>query len=565
MEFSEILNKLDFTELVSSKVKLFKAGKNKFRGLSPFTSEKTPSFYIDSDAKTWYCFSSGVGGGVLDYISKMENIDKSEAIVFLKNYLGIENDEDNDTKSSRIKKALNYAHTYFTAKKSQAEDYLMSRGYSREYSKSIIDKYEIGFLGEDNTLYKKMENFGFEDEIILSTGIFYTDKTCRYQNRLILPIKDEYGSVISFTGRDVTGESKQKYMHGTNSPLFKKSSKVWNLSKVRKEVSEQDRVVVCEGQMDAIAVTESGIPAVAILGSKISEQQMTLLSKLCNNIYMMFDSDKSGEEGLVYAFKLVTELDLESVFYSVVLPSGKDPDEFIRQNGFNKFKDIIESSKPDTSHIIHLLIKKNITKGAPNKILTIRKVLADLSGYIKKSYTYRSLDMIERLSQELGLSKRELQDWIESGTKFPNSKTTEKKIEEIHFPAPVYERRILYALLKDSSLMFKFREAGLSYMDFESPFVSKVVEFIKPGLSTNDIIDILQGTLNEREYDMIISFVAQGLLETDFDTALDVLKAKVTFRSSKSSMDFLGRPLKSKEVEFRRVVGDVIRYGREPF
>jgi DNA primase len=565
MEFSEILNKLDFTELVSSKVKLFKAGKNKFRGLSPFTSEKTPSFYVDSEAKTWYCFSSGFGGGVLDYISKIENVDKTEALIFLKNYLGIEEEENQDTKSSKLKKALSYAHNYFMAKKSLAEDYLMSRGYTKEYSRSIIDKYDIGFLGEDQKLYKKMEDFGFDDETILSTGIFYNDKTCRYQNRVILPIKNEYGSVVSFTGRDITGESKQKYMHGTNTPVFKKSSLVWNLSKVRKAISEQDRVVVCEGQMDAISVTESGIPAVAILGSKISEQQLTLLSKICNNIYMMFDSDKSGEEGLVYAFKLMSDLELESVFYSVVLPSGKDPDEFIKQNGFEKFKDIIEAAKPDTSHIIQLLVKKNISKGTPNKILTIRKVLADLSGYIKKSYTYRSLDMIERLSQELGLSKKDLQSWIDSGTKFPNSKTTEKKIEEIHFPAPVYERRILYALLKDSSLMFKFRESGLSYMDFESPFVSKIVEVIKPGLSTNDIVDILRVTLNEKEYDMVISFVAQGLLETDFDTALDVLKAKVTFRSSKSSMDFLGRPLKSKEIEFRRVVGDVIRYGKEPF
>jgi DNA primase catalytic core len=564
MEFSDVLNKLDFFEFVSTKVKLSPSGKNRYRGLSPFTSEKTPSFYIDNEAKTWYCFSSGSGGGVLDYVIKLENVDKAEAIRVIKSHLGITEESDESNEDAQIKKALMVAHKFFLRHQDKAVGYLKTRGFDEAKANEVVKKYEIGFYGQDN-LFKYLSVSSFNEAVLKKTGLFYDDFKCRYVNRITIPIKNEYGTVVSFTGRDVTNNARSKYMHGTTTSLFKKSNLLWNFSNVRKMVEEQDRLVVCEGQMDAISITESGIPAVAILGSKISEIQLKSVSKISNNIYMIFDSDNAGEEGLLAAFKMITEMGLEAVFYSVIIPGKKDPDEFIKDNGVDAFKSLIDESTPDTSHIINILVKKNLQKEGANKASVIRKILSDLLPYMKKSYTYRALDMMERLSQELGLSRKELHDWVESGTKFGYGKTTFKKIEEIQIPAPVYERRILYALLKDPNLINKFNGLNLSVYDFESQFVSKIVANIKPGLSTNEILDILKGALTDKEYDKTVAFLAQGLLETDFDTAIDILRAKVKFRSKKAATDFLGRPITATEAEFKRVVGDVVKYEKEPF
>jgi len=565
MEFSTLLNGLDFAEFVSTKVKLSKSGKDRYKGLSPFTSEKTPSFYVDNNARTWYCFSSGKGGGVLDYIAEIEGLDRSGAVEFLKEYLGIENSEKDDQSTDfKIRNLMLISHRFFLKQSEKAIDYLEKRGFSRDDAELIVNSYEIGFC-ENNNIQNYLRSSGVEEDTMVRSGIFYEEGTCRYINRITMPIKNEYGKIISFTGRDVTGEAKSKYMHGKGSSIFKKSNIVWNLSNVRKMISEQDRVVVCEGQMDAIAVTEAGIPAVSILGSKISEAQLKSIAKITNNIYMLFDSDKAGEEGLLQSFKMISDLELESVFYSVTLPSGKDPDEFIKEKGIKSFNNLIDEAKPDTSHIIKILIEKNIKKNDTNKSGIIRRILSELQPYMKKAYTYRALDMIERLSQELGLSRKELQSWADAGAKFGHTQSTFNKIEQIQFPAPVYERRIMYAILKNPLLINKFHGTGLSIFDFESQFVSKVVDLIKPDLSTNEILDILKTELTKEEYDLTVAFLSQGLLESDIDTALDILRAKVKFRVKKAATDFLGRPITSTEGELKRVVGDVVRYGKEPF
>lgn len=566
MEFNEILSRLDFFEFVSTKVKLIPNGLNKYKGLSPLTSEKTPSFYVDADAKTWYCFSSGKGGGVIDYIMLTEGFDRVESIKFLKDYLNIEEEKSEQGINQKIKTVLKLAHKYFSSHKLEALSYLCNqRGMDEIHARSIIEKYEIGFCPANSDL-SHLGSLAKDQNVLIKSGIF-SEKTgfYKYKNRITIPIRNEYGSIISFTGRDVTGGSVAKYMHGSVSSLFKKSSVAWNLHSVRKMIEEQDKIIVCEGQMDAISVTEAGVPAVSIMGSKISEDQLKQIAKLTNNIYMLFDSDRAGEEGLISAFKMISDLDLDSVFYSVVLPSGKDPDEYIKNHGVESFLKIIHESKPDTSHIIQIFLKRSLSNKNATKSSIIRKILFDLQPYMKKSYTYRSLDLMERLSQELGLSRKELQDWANSGAKFGQHEATYKKINEIQFPAPVYERRIVYSLLKDPSLVFEFKERNLSIYDFESQLVSRIVETIQPGFTTNEIFDILKEELKEDEYNLVISFFAQGLPEADIKTSLDILQAKVKMKSHKAATNFLGRPITATETEFKRVIGDVVRYEKEPF
>jgi len=556
----DILQNLDFVDLVNRKTTVKRTKGEEYKGLSPFNKEKTPSFYINNHSKTWYDFSSGQGGGVIDYVMKTENLGKSEAIHFLADFAGVEIEEEDEL--AKLRHVLITANKYFRMYASEAVPYLESRGFSPE----IVAKYKLGFAPNNDNLIAHLQTAGHSDEDILTSGVGFELENgtlvSRYKNRVIFPIKDAYGLLVSFTGRDVTGSAKAKYLHGPVSPLFKKKDVVWNLSDIRNLITETEKVILCEGQMDALAISEAGLPAVALLGATPSEAQLQLLSKLTQNLYLIFDSDNAGQRGMVKAFKMISNLDADALLYSLILPGGKDPDEFIRENGTEAFQKLVEHSKPDTSIIVQTLIRQNAGKNRTKAAVT-RRVIQELLPYIQQQFTYRSLDLIERLSQELGLSRKELQDWIEKGGNFTHSSGVYEKIKDISFPAPIYERRILYGLLDEPSRIRKFKESGLSDMDFESFLVSKVASNISASLDSAQVFEVLQEKLEEDEYYKVLAFYSQGLQDTDFESALNVMKIKVFDRVNTPMTDFLGRPLASTEKELRGVVRDIM--DREPF
>lgn len=561
--FDEIRGQLDFAELVSRTTKLTHYKGEQYKGLSPFNREDTPSFYVNNSSQTWYDFSSGQGGGILDFVMKTQHMGREEALIFLADYLGIEYEEEDNDEYTRLRKVLKAAHGYFRNHKDSAFPYIESRGFDA----AVVDKYELGYVENGGLLsYLKMQ--GFTDAEMIGAGVAYDDNgeaKPRFYKRVMIPIKDAYGRIVSFTGRDTTGNAKAKYLHGPITKVFEKKGILWNLSLARKEIGEQDRVVVCEGQMDAIAITETGIPAVAILGSTITEEQMTLLAKVTSNIYNIFDSDDAGERGLLKAFKMAAKLGVDSIIYSIILSGKDDPEDYINKHGKDAFREVVERAKPDTSNLVQVLLRQNI-KGSQSKAAVARKVLKEVEPYLRQQFTYRSIDLIERLSQELGLSRKELFDWIEAGANFQHNSNTYKKIDSImDFPAPVYERRLLYALLDEPHKVSQFKQTGMSVMDFDSYLVSKVVSEIEPTMDSAQVFDHLQETLKEEEYYKVLAFFSQGIVDNDFDTALDVMKHKVYDRTRKPKTDFLGRPVKASEKELKGVVKEIMEYDKEPF
>jgi DNA primase len=554
-KLSEILDKVDFVALVSKKTNLKRRG-DKMVGLSPFSNEKTPSFFVNPTTKTWYCFSTSEGGGVLNYVSKIENLSKEESVRFLADYVGVDLEDGVDAQS-RFKKTLRLAHSFYRRNTQPAIEYLQQR----QLSSGVIEDYGIGYSNGGDAVLSYLYSQGITEEEVVSSGIGYKQEsgqvTHRFRNRVMLPIFDEYGTLVSFTGRDVTGESTTKYMHGPSTTLFNKRKVVWGLKNARKLMSDVGYVVVCEGQIDAMSLVDVGIPAVAILGSSMSEDQLTLISKLSQNVYLTFDNDTAGNRALSKSFTMMRKLGLDSIVYGVMLPKGYDPDQFISEYGVEEFHKLREDATSDTSVFVKSLIRENYKSGV-GKTSMAKKVLGALKDSLHQSYTYRSMDLIERVAQEFSLNPKELRDWMSRGPTLRGP--LNERIEGMSFPAPIYERRILYAVLTDPSLVAK---VDVPFGDFSSLVVNKTLSAIEPTCPPTEIFDILREKLSEDEYHLVLQFYSTGLPTGDFETSLEIMKAKINEREKRSMVGFLGRPLKGEEITLKRVVRDILDYNKE--
>lgn len=535
---TEILAKVDFLELVSRRVSLSHVNDTSYRGLSPFTNERTPSFFVNPKSKTWYDFSSGTGGGVLDYVMRTESIDRGEALAMLADMVGVELEENDHL--SNLRAILKTANEYFLYHAQDALPYMTERGFSEETMK----RYGIGFSPRGTKLMiDHLHSKGYTDEDILDSGLGYRDAENRllakYQNRVIFPIKDTYGTIVSFTGRAV-GNSPAKYLHGTTTRLFKKKEIVWNLSSVRRLISEKNMVIVCEGQMDALAVCDAGLPGVAILGSMPSHNQIKLLGGASSNIYFIFDSDAAGEKALLEAFKIAEDTGIDSLLHSITLPEGEDPNSYLNNHSVEEFLELVRSATPDTSAVIRSLINQHLDPKL-TRAQVAGKVIRELAPFVKNKLTYRSLDLIERAAQEFSVNQKELRSMIERRNSVPPVLTNDN-IREISFPAPVYERRILYALLDNPVKIMQFKSTGLTIGDFESDLVSRVVDLIDPKLDSSEMFEELRGRLEEDEYYSVLEFFSKGM-DGDLESALDVMKGIVLKRVRDSRNNFIGRPI----------------------
>lgn len=535
---TEILAKVDFLELVSRRVSLSHVNDTSYRGLSPFTNERTPSFFVNPKSKTWYDFSSGTGGGVLDYVMRTESIDRGEALAMLADMVGVELEENDHL--SNLRAILKTANEYFLYHAQDALPYMTERGFSEETMK----RYGIGFSPRGTKLMiDHLHSKGYTDEDILESGLGYRDAENRllakYQNRVIFPIKDTYGTIVSFTGRAV-GNSPAKYLHGTTTRLFKKKEIVWNLSSVRRLISDKNMVIVCEGQMDALAVCDAGLPGVAILGSMPSHNQIKLLGGASSNIYFIFDSDAAGEKALLEAFKIAEDTGIDSLLHSITLPEGEDPNSYLNNHSVEEFLELVRSATPDTSAVIRSLINQHLDPKL-TRAQVAGKVIRELAPFVKNKLTYRSLDLIERAAQEFSVNQKELRSMIERRNSVPPVLTNDN-IREISFPAPVYERRILYALLDNPVKIMQFKSTGLTIGDFESDLVSRVVDLIDPKLDSSEMFEELRGRLEEDEYYSVLEFFSKGM-DGDLESALDVMKGIVLKRVRDSRNNFIGRPI----------------------
>ncbi len=348
----------DIESVVSGYVSLRRAGRTS-KGLCPFHSEKTPSFFVYHDTESFYCFGCGAGGDVISFIMRIENLGYMDALRFLAERAGIPFPEEaRDDPSLKIKPLIfeinrAAAHFYHDQLKSEAgapgREYLMG---NRSLSTKTITRYGLGYAppGWDN-LRNYLRGKGFSDEDMLLAAVVARGRDGKsvydvFRNRVMFPIVDIRKNVIGFGGR-VLDDSKPKYLNSPDTPVFKKSRNLFSLN-VAKNVQD-GRLILAEGYMDVIAMNQAGFDnVVATLGTSLTSEQARLMSNYAKEVVIAYDSDGPGRTATNRAVGLLEEAGLKTRILD--MKGAKDPDEFIRKYGAQRFKMLIEGARSVTEY-----------------------------------------------------------------------------------------------------------------------------------------------------------------------------------------------------------------------
>lgn len=387
----------DITEIVSSYVNLKRRGRNMV-GLCPFHGEKTPSFNVYTENGSFYCFGCGVGGDVITFIMKIENLDYVDAVKFLAQRAGLEIPENTyDDSLSKLRKRVfeanrEAARFYYDTLNSPIGRMGLDYFHSRALTDRTIRHFGLGFSDDKHTsLCRHLKSKGFSENEIVAANLAFASKRGkgiydRFSNRVMFPIIDLRGNVIAFGGRILTDE-KPKYLNTSDTPVFKKSANLFSLNNAKNSGSRT--LILCEGYMDVIAVNQAGITnAVATLGTALTSEQAVLMKRYADEVVICYDSDEAGQKATARAIPILRNAGL--LVRVLTVPNGKDPDEFIRSKGADgpaAFKAAIEKSGNDVEYRLQKLKQSYNLETSDGKVGYLEaaaKIIAEISSPIER-------------------------------------------------------------------------------------------------------------------------------------------------------------------------------------
>jgi DNA primase len=356
-KIEEVRTRADIVEIVGAHVRLRRAGRN-FVGLCPFHNEKTPSFSVNAERGFFHCFGCNTGGSVFNFIMRVEGLSFPEAVRSLAKKYGVtipERDESGPAAGER-EAMLNansvaadfFAHVLWnTTDGALARDYLKSRGISIETAKAFM----VGFApSRPASLAKALERRGLRDAGV-RVGLVKKDGDLAYdmfRARVMFPIRDAQGRVLAFGGR-VLDARLPKYINSPESPLYSKTRTLYGLYEARTSISSQassgkDRAILVEGYFDVIALSQAGIKeAVAGCGTALTVEQLRILSRYTKNVIACFDGDSAGRKASMRALEIFLQAGL--LGHGIFIPSGFDPDTFIRERGMAAFGQLADNAE----------------------------------------------------------------------------------------------------------------------------------------------------------------------------------------------------------------------------
>lgn len=350
----EVRARNDIVDVISGYVKLQKKGANHF-GLCPFHNEKSPSFSVSGSKQMFHCFGCGAGGNVFTFIMNYENYTFGEAIKMLADRAGIKLPQVEY--SEEMRKKENYRARLLDVNKEAAKYFYvklrgpqgeLGYGYlaGRKLSEETMKKFGLGFAGKSsNELYQYLKHKGFEDKLIIDAGLARFDERYGmydyFRNRVMYPIQDSNHRVIGFGGR-VMGEGEPKYLNSQESPVFDKGRNLYGLNFAR--TARSGNIILCEGYMDVISMHQAGFTqAVASLGTAFTAGQANILRRYTDNVLLSYDSDEAGIKAALRAIAILKEVGLTGKIIN--MQPYKDPDEFIKNEGREKFQERIDNAE----------------------------------------------------------------------------------------------------------------------------------------------------------------------------------------------------------------------------
>jgi len=417
----EIVSRNDIESLIGSYVSLKRAGSN-LKGLCPFHSEKTPSFTVYPAENSFYCFGCGVGGNAITFIRQIEHLDYPDAVEFLAKRAGITvlRDDDNRYERPGIDKAkllrmnvdaAKFFHRALFDNTKASTEALAYFTEKRGMSLATIKHFGLGFAPDSfDSLLNYMIQKGYtRDELVIGYLAGKSDKGHYYdafRNRVMFPIIDVSGNVIAFGGR-VMDDSKPKYKNTMDTPVFKKSRNLFALNFAKNTGSES--LILCEGYMDVISLHAAGFTnAVATLGTAITPEQARIMSRYTKKVIISYDADEAGQKAAQKAMKLLGEVGLDVGVIKV--PGAKDPDEYIKAFGKDKFAEVISASKSKFEYNMDSILSRYDINLPQDRI----DALSELEKLISQVYFKAERDIyIQNVAEHLKVDPKSVKDDVE--------------------------------------------------------------------------------------------------------------------------------------------------------
>ena len=444
----EIKLRLKVSQVVGKSVQLKKRGKE-FIGLSPFKNEKSPSFTVNDEKEFYHCFSTSEHGNIFDFLMKTKSIGFGEAVRTLAAEAGMQPYRFSNFDKKKDLRFQNYKNIFkdysdffhkqiFEENNKEASVYLSNR----RLNKNIIEEFNLGYVPWKNNFYEELLKKYTEADISL-TGLYYkNDKTGKYidrfNSRIIFPVNNISGDTIAFGGRIIRENKLAKYINSPETEFYKKGNMLFNLDKAKNSRGETDEVIIVEGYMDVVSVYSSGIKnVIANSGTALTEKQIDLVWKFFANPIICLDGDISGQKAaLRIAEKLFPFINEKNKIYFSIMPEGKDPDDYIKQNGKDGLLNLLKDKKIIQSYIWNYNLNK-IDQNNPFEISKFEKEIKRLSYSI----------------QDEVLKKYVLEDFLEKIKKLTPIQTSKKNYNYIK-----YNQKKDYQILKETKLLHQKRK-----------------------------------------------------------------------------------------------------------
>ncbi|MGO1528103.1 MAG: DNA primase [Senegalia sp. (in: firmicutes)] len=512
---NEIRDANNIVDVISDYVDLKKTGTN-YKGLCPFHNEKTPSFMVSPTKEIFHCFGCGEGGDVITFLMKHRNLNFIETLKELADKVNIElpeyNNEEEKKKYEQKEKLYNInreAALYYYRNLKQnknALEYLKRR----QLDYKIINKFGIGFANDSwDDLFKYLKGKGYSTDLIYKVGLIVKRKDSsgyynRFRNRIIFPIINIRGKIIGFGGR-VIDDSLPKYLNTPDTPVFNKGYNLYGINILKKN-KYYNRAILVEGYMDVISLSNYGInESVASLGTAFTRNQAELLKRYAKEFFICYDSDDAGIRATEKAL---------SVFYKegikprvIILPKGKDPDDFIKERGIKAFEKAIDQSLNLIDYKIYSLKKKFDISTSEGKI----NFTKEIASFLKSIKNEIELDVyINEIANSTNISLQAIKNEIykdvnkakdNSSNRYYNYNQkkyiipVEYKQESGHI---VSEKNLLNLIIKHKNIYESIKD-NFIYLDFLNEENREIAKILYEEYESSKDIDIenIKGKLDQ--------------------------------------------------------------------
>lgn len=472
----ELTGKLDIVDLVSDYVQLKPKG-NRLWGLSPFKTEKTPSFSVDPDKQLYYCFSTQQGGTAIQFFMAMEGLTFPEAVIKLAERSGIQIEAKELSEQEKAYAALlelyqrvanSFHHIFMKSPGADAaRTYMIKRGFQQ----STIEDFFVGYCPDDPFwLYEFLRSKGYSDKLLSGSGLFTkkNPKRALFNGRIIFPIWNEAGRIVAFGGRSLS-EDGPKYINSPETQLYSKSSILYGFWQARQHIRSRKQYILVEGYMDLLAMHQAGFPnTVAPLGTAFTNDQLVLLSRFAREAVLLFDSDSAGYNA---AYKAAVMCEQNSVSVKAVrMPPGTDPAELLQQGGLHSLQNSVSSPV----HVLEYLYSHISSQNSSGSVGAVSSIIRELSPYLSAvSSAVQKEASYAFLGERLGIDPSAIKSDMRKSSVSSDKLLTKRK--EIH--------------KEDGNQQKKQKSSLEMFLMISSVANIELFPFIRKKIELNDLLD----------------------------------------------------------------------------